>query len=247
MAFLEGKTGVRRWIGPKRVILLALFASLCFAAWHFWRQGLLSPATVFVYVETNPVLAPIIFVLLYSLCILFVVPSLPFNLAAGFLWGPYVGSVVALGGSVLGSVAAFVFARTALGQPFARKFDNQLVSWMQKELEEKGWGVVGFICVNPAIPLGPQNFVFGLTSMRLWTLTWATTVFLYPPVLAVSFLGEATGSMILEGESLDIVRWAMLVSAATVVLVGFRVLMKFYFSVRRNRREKAPSSSKSAK
>jgi hypothetical protein len=83
--------------------------------------------------------------------------------------------------------------------------------------------------------------------MRLWTLTWATTVFLYPPVLAVSFLGEAPGSMILEGESLDIVRWAMLVSAAIVVLVAFRVLLKYFFSVRKSHRGNAPSPSKPAK
>lgn len=196
----------------------------------FLGRGVAHAGIAFSYIEAHPVLSPIVFILLYSVCIFFVVPSLPFNLAAGFLWGPLLGSVIALGGSVFGSMCAFLFARTALGQPLAEQYDNALISWMQQKLEEMGWGVIGFMCVNPAIPLGPQNFVFGLTSMKFSTFTWATTLFLYPPVLAICYLGNATGQLALVGDYKRAFELVLMASAAVTALVVIRIVMKRFFA-----------------
>jgi len=230
MGLLSGKTGLRRYIGPKRVILLIVFGCLTGLAWYYWKAGLLTPEVLFAYIDANPILAPILFVLLYSLCILFVVPSLPFNLAAGFLWGPIFGSGIALTASVFGSICAFLFARTAFGQPLAEHFDNRLVTWMQSELDEKGWKVLAFMCVNPAIPLGPQNFIFGLTAMPFRTFAIASAISLYPPVLAVCYLGYASGQLALVGNYKQAFEMVLIASVAITVLVVIKIASKWLFA-----------------
>lgn len=49
---------------------------------------------------------------MYCIALLLFCPGTPFNLAAGFLFGLWIGTGVALGGCVLGALIAFLLGRT---------------------------------------------------------------------------------------------------------------------------------------
>ncbi|MDD4951858.1 MAG: hypothetical protein PHV85_04860, partial [Desulfovibrionaceae bacterium] len=82
------------------------------------------------------------------------------------------------------------------------------------------------MCVNPAIPLGPQNLLLGLTSLRFRTFLWATAAFLYPPVLAFTIIGHATGGFILQGGVEKAFRLVIWVSLAVTLLVVGRIAVR---------------------
>jgi uncharacterized membrane protein YdjX (TVP38/TMEM64 family) len=212
------KRGWRRYIGPKRLILLGIFGG-GLAALHYLRlHGYLTPELVFRFIQVHPVSAPLLFIAFYFLATLFLVPSLPLNLGAGILWGPFWGSILATLGFLSGAIPAFLIARTALGQPLAKRFNNRFLLWLQNELDTRGWRVVAFIRLNPIFPSGPLNFVFGLSSISFATYLWATLVFIYPPALAFAIIGYASGQFLVQGLSGDLWKAVMLISLAVTAL-----------------------------
>lgn len=223
------KRGWRRYIGPKRLILLVIFGG-GLAALHYLRlYGYLTPELVFRFIQEHQVGAPMLFIGFYILSITFLVPTFPLNLGAGILWGPFWGSILAMSGSLGGAIAAFLISRTALGQPLAERFNNRFLLWLQTELDNRGWKVVAFTRLNPIFPSGPLNFIFGLTSISFATYAWATAVFLYPPTLAFAIIGYSSGQFLLQGQAADWGKTIMMVSLAVTALFLIRPLVSWWY------------------
>lgn len=215
----------RRFSAMQRVVLLILFAAFACIAWRLWDQNMLTSDGVIQMVGSHPVLAPFVFMAIYALAMLFVLPTLALNIGAGFLWGAEFGAVYALLGSTLGAMLAFVFARTAFGQPFARGFDSKLMQRLSADLDKSPWKVVAFVRLNPAVPTSIVNFLLGLTSLRLWTYAWGTFVFSAPLCYVFSYLGQSTGGFVLNGGTGRLVRIvAVSLGFALFLAAGKRML-----------------------
>ncbi|MDR3640914.1 MAG: TVP38/TMEM64 family protein [Humidesulfovibrio sp.] len=223
------KGTLRKYIGPKRLCLLVGYACIAAFAWHYWRIGILTPENVLLFISKNSITAPVLFIVAYALIVVFMIPSLPLNLGAGFLWGPFLGSIYTLIGCTLGSTVAFLFARTALGQPLARKFDNNILQWLMGQISKKEWQVVAFIRVNPAFPSGPVNYLLGLTSISFKHYFWASLVASYPLCLAFAYVGEAAGGIMLHGAAKQFVQLLLAVSITVCVGIAGRITYKYYF------------------
>lgn len=224
--------GWRRYIGPKRAILTAVFLILLVIMWYLRQQGLLTPGAIFGYIHQHPVLAPLIFVAFYAFSSIFLVPTLPLNIGAGVFWGPIWGTFLALIGSGSGAVAAFLITRTAFGQPLARRFDNRILVWLQQELQDKSWQVVAFTRVNPIFPSGPLNYLFGLTSISTRTYIWSTLVFSYPLTQAFAMIGYSSGEIFLQGNTQKLLQLIMLISLALTMLLATRMVTRRLFAGR---------------
>ena len=213
------KHGLRRYIEPKRIVLAVLFAGLIALAWYLRQQGYLNPELLLTFISNYPLMAPLIFIAFYALAFLLMVPTLPFNLGAGILWGPVWGGLIATAGSVLGAIGAFAIARTTLGQPLAQRFDNRMVAWLQNEFETKGWHIVAFTRMSPVFPSSLLSFVLGLTSIRFSTYTWSSLAFLFPPALAFAIIGHEVSGFVLEGKMADLIRTILIVSAVITLMI----------------------------
>ncbi|HEU4878720.1 MAG TPA: TVP38/TMEM64 family protein [Gemmatimonadaceae bacterium] len=203
----------------RRALAVAVVIAAAGFAWHIRGAAVFSPSHWLAFVRTHPLSSPIVFVPIYATAMICFVPTLPLNLVAGALWGPVLGSVLALVGSASGAVLAFVLARVAFGQPLANRFDQKLISRLQQEFTDHGWRVMAFVRLNPLFP-GSVNFVFGLTSLPLWTFVWSTTVFLIPLTVVFSVLGSSVGGLLLDN-SVANVRNTMLVSGASIAFLAF--------------------------
>jgi len=213
------------------VVLLAIALGL---AWYLRGSGRLQPEEWIGFVHRQPVVAPFLFVLVYTAGVVLLLPCLPLNLVAGVLWGPVEGSLVALCGSVLGALIAFLLARGALGQPLARRFGGQYVGWLQDEFQSHGWKVVAFVRLNPIFP-GPVNYLFGLTSMDFRTYSWASAAFLTPPTIAFAILGDFMGSVAIAGTIQNLRTTILLVGMALLFLTGSVVVFRSRQSLRARR------------
>lgn len=220
---LQKKRGIRRYIGPKRVILLLGLIAFVFWAWDYYRTGALSPTIIEQYRDNHPVGAVMLFILIYAISVIASVPSLPLNLAAGFFWGGLVGGVYSALAVTIGGWVSFSAARWLIGHPLAEKFDNRWASKVQREFDQGGWKFVAFARINPIIPTGPLNYLLGLTSLSNAGFLWATFVFLLPPTIAVAYIGATLQTFTTQQSGVnEMVRGILVASAAVTFLVGIK-------------------------
>lgn len=226
---LRRKQGLRRYIGPKRVILLLGLMAFMVIAWDYYHGGSLSPAVIEQYRDNHPVVAVMLFMLLYGVTVVASLPSLPLNLAAGFFWGGLLGGVYSTLAVTIGGWAAFTAARRLIGQPLAGSFDTQWAGRVEREFNQGGWKFVAFARINPIIPTGPLNYLLGLTSLSHKEFLLATFVFLLPPCIAVACIGDTLQTFAVQQAGVsDMVRGILVVSAAVTFLAGLKFASGIY-------------------
>lgn len=231
---LQKKRGIRRYIGPKRVILFLGFIAIILLTWDYYRTGSLSPAMIEQYRDNHPVGVVMLFILIYAISVIASLPSLPLNLAAGFFWGGLVGGFYSTVGVTIGGWVSFAAARWLIGQPLAEKFDNKWTRKVQQEFDQGGWKFVAFARINPIIPTGPLNYLLGLTSLSHRGFLWATFVFLLPPSIAVAYIGDTLQTFTTQQSGVsEIVRGILIASAA----VTFLVVVKFASRIFKKRKD----------
>lgn len=232
---IKKKKGLRRYIGPKRVVLLVLLSLFMLWAWNYYKNGTLSPAIIEHYLNDYPVGSVLLFVAVYAISVIAALPSLPLNLAAGFFWGGIVGGIYSTIGMTIGGWTSFLTARWLIGQPLADRFENKWAKKVQEEFERNGWKFVAFARINPIIPTGPLNYLLGLTSISNRRFLWATFIFLLPPAIAVACIGDTLQTFAANQAGADaIIRGILIVSAA----VTFLALAKFISKIYKTRLEK---------
>jgi len=232
---LKKKKGIRRYIGPKRVILLLLFTTFVSLAWDYYRSGALSPAIVEQYRNQYPIGAVLLFMSVYAVSVIAALPSLPLNLAAGFFWGGFVGGIYSAVGVTVGGWLSFFAARWLIGQPLAEQFESKWVGRVQNEFERNGWKFVAFARINPIIPTGPLNYLLGLTSLSNRAFLWTTFLFLLPPSIAVAYIGDTLQTFAAHQAGVsEIVRGIFIVST----VVTFLALVKFASKIYKKRSER---------
>jgi len=220
---LEGKHGVKRYIGPKRFVLFALFLALIFWTWNVYQTGAFSPAIIEQYRSQYPVQAVVFFILLYAASVVACLPSLPLNLAAGFFWGGLLGGVISTLGVTLGGWLAFSVARGIFGQQLNRRFDDKWLAAVSRGLINGGWKYVAFARINPIIPSGPLNYLLGLTSLTTKAFIVISLVFILPPSVAVAYIGDTLQTF--TTHQIDVeksIKSILIISAAITFLVAIQ-------------------------
>lgn len=200
--------------------LLLLVAALIAGGRYLHAAGLFDPAEIQVYLRERPVETACLFVVLYGVCVLSFVPTLPFNLAAGLLWGGIAGGILAALGATLGALLAFVAARTLLGPLVVERFQWALPEHLRDGFDRLGWRAVAFCRLNPTVPTCVVNYAFGVTSLPLRTYLWSTFVFFLPATLAIAFIGEQTQTFIVGSSASGLINAAVATLAAVAILLG---------------------------
>ena len=117
-------------------------------------------------------------------------PRTAFTLAAGLLFGPALGVLLAVAASTASAVIAVVLVRVA-GWQLSRLVRHRAVVTLDDRLRERGWPTVLSLRLIPAVPFSVLNYAAGASAVRLWPYTLATLVGLAPGTAAVVVLGDA--------------------------------------------------------
>lgn len=178
------KHGIRRYIGPKRIILMMLVFLAIGYLWRSYQLGELSPELITQYAHVHPLRAISLYFLLYIISVVAFLPTLPLNLAGGYFWGGLVGGIFAALSVTLGGLCAFSSARWLFGQPLSGRFGGEMAQKIEEEFDKSGWKFIAFARINPIFPTGPLNYLLGLTSVSSLTFTWTTFFFSFLHQLA---------------------------------------------------------------
>lgn len=173
---------------------------------------------------------PLAFLAAHTAVTVFPFPRTAFTLAAGLLFGPWLGVVLAVAASALSALAVLMLMRV-FGWQLSRLVHHPKIRSLDARMRQRGWPAVVSLRLIPAIPFSVINYAAGASAIRLLPYTIATVIGLLPGTAAVVVLGDA-----LTG---DVSPLLFVVSAGTAA-VGVALLV---YEVRLHRRAKAPESA----
>ncbi len=122
-------------------------------------------------------------------------PRTAFTLAAGLLFGPVLGVILAVTASALSALIALLLVR-ALGWQLSHLVRHPRVDALDERLQSRGWPAVLSLRLIPAVPFSVLNYAVGASSVAVVPYFFATLIGLLPGTAAVVILGDAmTGNV----------------------------------------------------
>ena len=200
---------------PKTAMLARAFLALSFVtalilAWYLWDlSSFFAPEHIEALLEAVGPLAPLLYMLIMAATAVFVpIPGPPLYVIAGALFGPFLGTVYAVAGSVAGAAVAFLLARF-LGRDYVESLVGKHVIICCECSEGLLTKIVFFSRLLPIISFDVISYGAGLTRMRLRSFTLAT-IFGFIPM---TFLYHTFGSVLTAGTPAAVTLGLLIVAA----------------------------------
>ena len=148
------------------------------------------------WIQSLGVLGGVIFVLVYAVWAVLLLPGAILTLSAGFAFGLVGGTVAASLGSTLGAALAFGVGRFLARDAVARRIQGYpKFRAIERALTHGGVRTIALIRLSPLIPYNVANYAFGATEVRWGHFVLGSWIGMLPgTVMYVSF-GAAAGSL----------------------------------------------------
>jgi len=182
------------------------------------------------FIEQAGWLAPFVFICIYSLLTVLMMPGAFLTILGGLLFGALWGSVINLAGALLGATGAFLVSRFLTQDWFRESAGNRLKTIM-KGIEKEGWRYVALMRLIPIIPFNLLNYVLGMTTISLTHYFIASSIFMIPGTVAYTLLGSLGQDALVMGRvTVTKLLWVI------ALLAGLSALPWIYQKWRKNRR-----------
>lgn len=167
-----------------------------------------------IWLETMGVFAPVIYIVLYTVGTLLILPSTPLNLTGGAIFGIWWGTLWTTLAALVAAIATFAFTRTIGRELVTQKLAGR---WRAVDAEIRQGGLFYLFAIRllPIIPYGIVNFVAGLTSIKFKDYLIGTLLGTLPGVLPFVMMGAGITELS-QGNILPL----MAAFALTGILVG---------------------------
>ena len=194
---------------------IAVMAGLTLLLWKPMVNFIEDPASLSLWIENAGIWGPIFFMLLNTVQVLLaIIPGGPFEVAAGALFGPWIGTLMCDIAMTAGGMVTFLFVRK-----FGMKFIELFVD--RKEIEsvkflhsnEKSTTLLFLFFLLPGTPKDLMCYVVGLTDIK-WT-TWLLINFIgrFPAILLSALGGSALGEQ----------KYGIFIAAFAIIIVLYFV------------------------
>ena len=181
---------------PRLKLLLAAAAVLAAlgAARYFNAQELLHSALT--WIESLGAWGAVLFVALYVVACVVLLPGSVLTLGAGVVFGVVKGSAIVSIAATLGATAAFLVGRYLARDWVARKIEgNEKFKSIDDAVAREGWKIVGLTRLSPVFPFNLLNYAYGLTKVSLRDYFFASWVGMLPGTVMYVYLGSLAGSL----------------------------------------------------
>lgn len=171
-------------MSPTRRLAILLTAVVALAALAWWLPLRSLPEQVGAL---GP-LAPMVGLGVGALLLAALVPRTPVSLACGLLFGPWLGSAVALGAAVVAAAVTFVAGR-ALGRDFVAGHAGPRFARVDAWVSREGLLAVAALRSLPIGPYGLAGYVYGASGVRVRDYVLGTLVAALPSSVSYALLG----------------------------------------------------------
>jgi uncharacterized membrane protein YdjX (TVP38/TMEM64 family) len=199
----------------KIVTLLAIVVAFAFAmralpvgdwleSFKLWVQGV------------GPI-GYVLYILVYAVCCVLLVPALALTLGSGAIFGFLSGAIVNLIGATLGATAAFLLARTVLRHRVERMTAGSTkFAALDRAITREGTKIMWLVRISGFPPFTWVNYAFGLTGIHLGPFLLTTFFGIIPGTIAFTYAGAA-GAAALSGSGNKVL---LIITAVGAVLVS---------------------------
>jgi uncharacterized membrane protein YdjX (TVP38/TMEM64 family) len=196
-------SSLRRLI-PLSLLVVAALVFLLSGGRHYLTFAQLAEhrALLCGFVERCGILAVIGFTLAYAALTALSVPgAMLMTLAAGFLFGPWLGGTYALIGATCGAGAVFLAARTGLAGLVDRA--GPRVQRLKVRFRADAFSYLLCLRLVPIFPFWLVNLAAGATNMPLSVYLIATFVGMIPGTFIYAGIGNSVSALIEAGQHPD--------------------------------------------
>lgn len=204
----------KRW--PK-IAILATLVALVIALKLSGASELLDPQRLQDWINSYGLLAPVVFILLYSLAPALFLPGLPLTILAGVLFGPIWGVVYTIIGATMGASIAFLIARYTARDWISAKLTAPRWKKLDEDVARQGWKVVAFTRLIPLFPFNLLNYAFGLTNIRFSHYVVTSFVCMLPATIAFISLSSSLGQLLKGQISQEFIIGVTLIAALSLL------------------------------
>lgn len=133
----------------------------------------------------------ILFVVIYVVATVLLIPGSALGLGAGALFGVVRGSLLVSLASTLGATCAFLLGRYFAGDWVAKKIEgNASFAAIDRGVATEGWKIVFLTRLSPVFPFTLLNYAFGLTRVSLRDYVLASWIGMMPGTVMYVYLGS---------------------------------------------------------
>jgi len=217
----NSNSGLNRLV--RLLVFLVLGAGLALVAKN-WQ--LVHPQAVQEWVQSAGVFGPLVFVLLFAVAAVLLIPATVMVLAGGAMFGPLLGTVYNLIGATLGAVFAFLISRY-LAREWAQRRAGQRLRFMMDGVRDEGWKFVLLVRLA-GVPYFVLNYALGLTPLGLLPYTVASALGMVASVIAMTYAGYVGFEAFSGGENLSgkIITAIALIALTALIPVMMRILRR---------------------
>lgn len=158
------------------------------------------------------VLAPIVYIVIYTIRPLIFFPASVLSIAGGLAFGSLFGTIYTVLGATSGAVLSFLVARK-LGKSIANKDWQGKGRKIQEQLEKNGFFYVLFFRFVPIFNFDLISYSAGLSKVKFSSFLFGTLIGIIPGTFAYNFLG----SSLVSGDPL-------IIGAAVIVFILLSVI-----------------------
>ncbi len=148
------------------------------------------------WVDAHGIWAHILFIALYVLIVLFLVPGIMFTTGAGFIFGTIRGSLYIILGTAIGATVAFLMARFVLQSWADKKLaQHPKLLALDQAIAERPWQIVMLTRLIPFFPFKASNYVFGVMQVSWLHFLVGTVIGIIPITLTNVYAGSLAGDL----------------------------------------------------
>ena len=178
----------------KATLVAAIIGVLVVAARTFNLQQVFRDALVWIS-GLGP-LGPMIFIALYILACVLLLPGSILTLGAGAVFGVVQGFIAVLTGATLGATCAFLVGRYLTRDWVARRIaGNEKFKAIDEAVAREGWKIVFLTRLSPVFPFNLLNYAFGLTRVSLKHYFFASWLGMIPGTMMYVYIGSLAGDL----------------------------------------------------
>ena len=201
------------------------------------------------WVDSHAFWGPAVFIIVYTLIVILLLPGMLFTLGAGFLFGIVKGSLLVIVAGTLGATVAFLTARLIsrhyFGARLAGFFERHpSFAILDERVGRDEWKVVLLTRMVPFFPFKLSNYFFGISRFSLSNFVLGTLFGLIPITVTNVYIGSLAADLATLGSrsaARSNVEWAMYgvgLVVAVVVAVYIARLAHQALDARESRKEK---------
>jgi len=186
-------TAVRPATRWKWLIVVGVIAVLLVAARLFGVQDLLQRALDWVG-QLGP-WGPVIFIGIYIVSAVLLIPGSVLTLGAGAVFGLLKGIAIVSLASTSAATVAFLIGRYLARAAVARKIEgDEKFAALDRAVAAEGWKIVLLTRLSPVFPFTLLNYAFGLTRVKLGHYILASWIGMLPGTAMYVYLGTLAGA-----------------------------------------------------